>query len=287
MPPSPITALAACCGIAANGGMIVTIRTDLHYSMTAETDLVLQIEAAAMSDQRIVEHSFEPGVTAHLTRVAAEFGIGERVWLRVTGNLICRYTATVRIDRPGIDLQALPATPPHLLPADAVRCLMPSRYCPSDEFQHFSETEFGALQGGARFAAIADWVRGNLRYLPGSSHGATTALDTFVQRQGVCRDFSHVMICLLRASAIPARFASVYAPDANPPDFHAVVEVYLDGGWHLFDPTGMAAPDTMIRIGAGMDAAETSFLMSYGPIRFESQSVSVQTNEPTAPETNL
>lgn len=256
--------------------MIITVKTHLHYSTFAETDLLLQIEAADLPDQRIVEHSFESGTTVHITRVEAECGIGERVWMRVADALNCQYRATVEINRPDIALQSLDATPPHLLPADAVRCLMPSRYCPSDEFHNFTESEFGHLKGGVRFAAIADWIRLNLHYISGSSHGATTALDTFVQRRGVCRDFAHVMICLLRASALPARFVSVYAPDVDPPDFHAVIEVFLDGAWHLFDPTGMASTDSIIRIGVGMDAAETSFLMSYGPIRFEAQSVEVK-----------
>ena len=46
--------------------------------------------------------------------------------------------------------------------------------------------------------------------------------------------------------------ASVYAPSVEPPDFHAVVEVYLDGAWRLADPTGMARPgDTVILMGKG------------------------------------
>ncbi len=92
---------------------------------------------------------------------------------------------------------------------------------------------------------------------------------------GVCRDFAHVMITLARASGMPARMASVYAPLDPPQDFHAVAEVYLDGGWHLVDATGMARPDQMVRIGVGRDAADVAFLTVYGNAVMQSQSVRV------------
>ena len=122
---------------------------------------------------------------------------------------------------------------------------------------------------------MRDWIFERYQYVPGSSNSQTTAIDTFVQRQGVCRDFAHVLITLARASAIPARFASVYAPYVTPQDFHAVAEVYLDNTWHLIDATGMAEADQIVRIGVGLDAAEVSFLSSFGQISLKEQSVSV------------
>jgi transglutaminase-like putative cysteine protease len=122
---------------------------------------------------------------------------------------------------------------------------------------------------------MRDWVFERFQYVPGSSNAQTTALDTFVQRQGVCRDYAHVMIALARASAIPARFVSVYAPYVTPQDFHAVAEVYLDGTWHLVDATGMAAANQIARIGVGLDAAEVSFLSSFGQVMLQNQSVQV------------
>ncbi|WP_428701150.1 transglutaminase-like domain-containing protein, partial [Staphylococcus aureus] len=79
-----------------------------------------------------------------------------------------------------------------------------------------------------------------MSYVPGSSNVMTTAGDTFISRQGICRDYAHLMICLARAAGVPARIASVYALGVNPPDFHAVAEIFLGGEWHLVDPTGMA-----------------------------------------------
>jgi transglutaminase-like putative cysteine protease len=112
--------------------------------------------------------------------------------------------------------------------------------------------------------------------VPGSSSGDTTALETFVKRQGVCRDYAHVVTTLVRASGIPARVAAVYALGVEPQDFHAVAEVFLGGEWHLVDATGMAREGNMAKIGIGRDAADVAFLTAYGPVRMTSQSVYVE-----------
>jgi hypothetical protein len=54
-----------------------------------------------------------------------------------------------------------------------------------------------------------------------------------------------------------------------------VAEVYLEGQWHLIDPTGMAQPKEIIRIGVGRDAADVSFMTSYGAMSLKKQRVKV------------
>lgn len=255
--------------------MELDVNVHLKYQLSGATDLLLQIEIADLADQQIQSSKLTTSDVSHLARVAADDGLGERIWLRADGEFICDYAARVVIDRPVLDISQLSAVPPHLLPGDTVRYLMPSRYCPSDRFQPFVAAEFGDLQGGARIAAMRDWITKVFSYVPGSSNAQTTALESFVQRQGVCRDYAHVMIALARASTIPARFASVYAPGVKPPDFHAVAEVYLDGTWHLIDATGMAPADTIARIGVGPDAAGVAFLSVFGSTTLLEQTVSV------------
>lgn len=255
--------------------MELDVNVHLKYQLSGPTDLLLQIEIADLADQKLQSSTLDTSDVDHIARVTADEGLGERIWIRTDGEFRCDYTARVIVDRPVLDISALHAVPPHLLPGDTVRYLMPSRYCPSDEFQSFVAAEFGDRQGGARIAAIRDWINKAFSYVPGSSNAQTTALDTFVQRQGVCRDYAHVMIALARASTIPARFASVYAPGVTPPDFHAVAEVYLDGTWHLVDPTGMAPADTIARIGVGPDAAGVALLTAFGQATLMNQTVSV------------
>ena len=135
------------------------------------------------------------------------------------------------------------------------------------------------LQGGALVAAMRDWIHDHLSYVPGASNADTTASDTFIRREGVCSDYAHLMITLTRAAGIPARIASVYALGVDPPDFHAVAEVFLGNGgggeWHLVDPTGMASEGAMAKIGVGRDAADVSFLTAFGEARMIEQSVEV------------
>jgi len=255
--------------------MILDINVHLRYRLAQPTDLLLQIEAADGGGQRLVSANINLSETEYISRIAAEGGLGERIWLRGDGDFLCDYSARIDVRRRVQELASLDGVAPHILPAEAVRYLMPSRYCPSDELQSFVAAEFGQLSGGARIAAMRDWIGDKFQYVPGSSTAQTTALDTFVQRQGICRDFAHVLICLARASAIPARFASVYAPGVTPPDFHAMAEVFLDDAWHLVDATGMAQADTAAVIGVGLDAAEVAFLSSYGAMQLISQSVDV------------
>ncbi len=255
--------------------MDLQIDVHLAYETAAPTDLLLQIEVADVADQVVSQPVLTlsqdtPGVPA-----PAEVGLGRRLWLHAVDSFKCTYSAQVTVDRPLLDLGALSAVRPRDLPGDTVRFLMPSRFCPSDKFQSLAASEFGHLEGGQKIVAMRDWINGSIAYVPGASDGQTTAIDTYVQRQGVCRDFAHVMIALARASTIPARFASVYAPGVTPQDFHAVAEVFLEGTWHLVDATGMAPADTIARIGVGLDAAETAFLTAFGAITLVEQTVSV------------
>ena len=109
------------------------------------------------------------------------------------------------------------------------------------------------------------------KFVFGSSNATTSAVDTLIEQVGVCRDFAHLMIALCRALNIPARFATGidYGSDPafGPTDFHAYVEVFLSGRWYLFDPSGMALPMGLIRLGNGRDAADVSFATIFGSVQ--------------------
>lgn len=255
--------------------MQLSISAELEYSTNGPVDALLQLEAAIIPEQRVLSANIELPPLQHFARVPAQACIGERIWVRTEAPLVVRYQATVEVNRFLADVDTLPAMPTYLLPGETVDYLMPSRFCPSDTFLQFADGEFGGLEGGARVGAIRDWIARNLSYEPGSSDAMTTAADTFQSLRGVCRDYAHLLIALTRASAIPARYASVYGLGVEPQDFHAVAEVFLDGAWHLVDATGMTTPDRVAKIGVGRDAADCSFLTSYGDVEMISQSVMV------------
>jgi transglutaminase-like putative cysteine protease len=246
--------------------MTIMIHVQLDFTVAEDTDLLLQVEAAQLPEQN-VEGTLSIPPTAHFARVPATDGVGERIWLRHRGPLSISYQARAEIDRVVRDIAAMAIVPPHRLPGDVVPYLLPSLHVPADRFAPFVEAEFGGADGGAKAAAMRDWIADKLRYEPGSSHGATTAVDTFLEHRGVCRDFAHLMLAFARAASIPARYASVYAPGVTPPDFHAVAELFLegpDGGeWQMVDCTGMARSERMAKLGVGRDASDVPFLTSF------------------------
>ncbi|MEE4451328.1 transglutaminase family protein [Novosphingobium resinovorum] len=260
--------------------MQLSIVTTLDYAVPEPVDVLLQIEAAMIPEQHVLHAHIDLPPVEHFARVPAQAQIGERIWLRTGAPLKLRYEATVEVDRILADVSTLPAVPTHLLPGETIDYLMPSRYCTSDTFHDFVQAEFGNLEGGARVAAICERIAATLTYEPGSSDAFTTAADTFKSRKGVCRDYAHLMIAFVRASAIPARFASVYGLGVEPQDFHAVAEVFLDGTWHMVDATGMTSPDRIAKIGVGRDAADVSFLASFGDVEMLSQTVEVEEVSP-------
>ncbi len=258
--------------------MKLQINVHLDYLFEQACDVLLQVEAAGANAAGQVIDKAHISVTPcdYFARVPAQDGVGERIWLRVRGRVLVDYAASISIDRIASDWAMLAYVPPHRLPGEAVPYLLPSRYCPSNQFTDFAEAEFGALQGGAKIMAMRDWIAGHLSYVPGSSNSDTTATDTFHGGEGICRDYAHLMITLARAADIPARIASVYAPGVSPPDFHAVAEVFLDGSWHLVDATRMAEADEIAVIGVGRDIGDVAFLTAFGPLQMNGQCVSVQ-----------
>lgn len=256
--------------------MTLSIDVDLRYRFDRPTDILLQLEAALIPEQRIDEPWIDLPGNEHFARVPAQDGVGERIWLLVENEVQVHYRAAVTVTRDLPDLGSLAALQPHQLPGETVPYLLDSLYCPAGRFQTMVDDLFGGAAGGAKIVAMRDWIAANLRYQTGSSDARTTALDTFVERRGVCRDYAHLMVSFARAATIPARVASVYALGVEPQDFHLVAEVFLGGGWHLVDATGMAEAGNMAKIGIGRDAADVSFLTSFGPAEFVEQRVDVR-----------
>ena len=122
--------------------------------------------------------------------------------------------------------------------------LRPSRYAEADKFFGFAATEFGKYVDSATLLEkVSSWVGTRLNYVPGSSDPIDGAADTLLAGAGVCRDYAHLVVALLRAVYVPARLVSVYAPGLYPMDFHAVAEAFVDGtvARRGRDPAGAAA----------------------------------------------
>ena len=235
-------------------------------------DFIFSIHAALTPQQTVVSESLfisqrlqpslytDPATHTRLLRLQA-----------FDGPLTVRYGATVDLHHASAQPHQVFEVPVAALPGTVLPYLYPSRYCPSDRLHRLAIKEFGHLeQGYVRVQAIRDWVANRVAFTSNSSDGNTTALDTLVDGAGVCRDFAHLMIALCRAVNLPARFATGIDygadPALGPPDFHAYVEVYLSGGWYMFDPSGTAIPMGFVRFCTGRDAADCAFATMFGGV---------------------
>jgi transglutaminase-like putative cysteine protease len=164
-------------------------------------------------------------------------------------------------------------TPVAALPDETLSFVMPSRFCLPDELGHEAWQRFGGVAPGwGRVQAVVDFVHAHLEWVPGSSNPWTTAADAYRAGQGVCRDFAHLAITFCRALNIPARYVFGYIPDidvppvAEPMDFAAWFEAYLDGQWYTFDARNNMPRTGRVVVGRGRDAVDVALLTSFGPL---------------------
>lgn len=210
--------------------------------------------AGAASAERLDLRSGAGGAPVQATELTDAAGSRIHVVHASPGELSLSYAATVVGQAP----------PAPVSDVDLLTFLRPSRYCESDQLGPTAVAEFAGLEGAALLDAVTSWVGTRLAYVPGSSLPTDGAVRTLLARQGVCRDYAHLVIALLRALDVPARLAAVYAPGLDPMDFHAVAEAHVDGAWRVVDATALAPRSSLLRISTGRDAADTAFLSSYG-----------------------
>jgi len=144
--------------------------------------------------------------------------------------------------------------------------LMPSRHSPiTPELEAISKQQ---LPSSASFAesllGLSAYIFKNFTYMPGVTDVRTPLMEVLKRRQGVCQDFAHLMISLVRCAGLPARYVSGYLETESvrgetglvgATASHAWVEVYLPSGiWVGLDPTNeMIEGERHVQIGIGRD----------------------------------
>ncbi|WP_082929475.1 transglutaminase family protein [Mycobacterium sp. 852013-51886_SCH5428379] len=233
--------------------MIRTVGCELDVEVTAATTLEFQITLAPQPGAEVKEQLtfLHDGNPVTPQEIIGEHGTRIHKFDAAEGLVRATYEATVT----GL------ADPPPVREIDLSTYLRPSRYAEADKFFGFAATEFGDLADTTTLLEkIASWVGTRLNYVPGSSDPIDGAADTLLAGAGVCRDYAHLVVALLRAVNVPARLVSVYAPGCSPMDFHAVAEAYVEDQWRVVDATLLAPRQSMVRIATGRDAADTAFL---------------------------
>jgi len=234
---------------------------ELGATVGAPTSIVLAVAVARSEGLRLVE-SLSVSVDGRPLEIVELTGRSGTRWHRVdapAGELEVRYDAEV-VGR------AVPAT---VEASDLIEDVRPSRFVQSDLLpgtvvDAAELTRVSVLPPRERVLAARAMVVGLLEYRPGSTSATDGLLEVAATGRGVCRDFAHLLAGLVRATDLPARVVSVYAPDLVPMDFHAVVEVAIEGRWLVVDATGLAPRASMLRIATGRDAADTAFLANDG-----------------------
>jgi transglutaminase-like putative cysteine protease len=131
---------------------------------------------------------------------------------------------------------------------------------------------FGHLPADAgRVRAVVDYVHGHLTFGYAHARPTRTAADALEEKVGVCRDFAHTTIALLRALNVPARYVNGYLGDIGVPkdpapmDFSAWVEAFVGGRWYTLDARHNAPRIGRIVVARGRDAADVPLIHSFGP----------------------
>lgn len=256
----------------------IRIGCQLGYVTEAANPAVFLVQPPAHARQMLERETLRlTGATA-----TGEFvdGFGNRCH-RVTlqpGDSQLRYEglATVPPDGDAVISDAR-QIPPEELPPQLLRYTLPSRYAETDKLLGFAWDTFAHVpRGWPRARAICDWVHDQIAYKRGVSGPCCSAADTIARRQGVCRDRAHAVIALARAFNMPARYAVSYLPDIDVPDdgipmdFHAYAEIWLEGGWQVFDPHDSFPRKGRVFLASGLDAADAAFATLYGGARLTS-----------------
>jgi transglutaminase-like putative cysteine protease len=247
---------------------------ELVYSSAQLTPMVLSLSAAPSPSQRLLVSDVvrtDPFVSVAPFRDV--FG-NQCMRLQAPAGAL-RISAFGLLEDPGT---AEPAfwgareTPIGDLPPDTLMYMLPSRYCESDLLAPEALRLFGHLvPGWSRVQAICDFVHQYVAFGYSYARPTKTALETYNEGQGVCRDMAHLAIAFCRAMSIPARYATGYLGDIGVPasdapmDFAGCMEVFLDGAWHTFDPRNNARRIGRVLIARGRDAADVAISTAFGP----------------------
>ena len=114
--------------------------------------------------------------------------------------------------------------------------------------------------------AAANWVHSELEYVPGTTGVHSSGLDAHREGKGVCQDFAHLTLILLRSMGVPARYVSGYLHphrqasigDTIDGQSHAWVQAWT-GGWWNYDPTNDAdINEQYVSVGVGRDYSDVT-----------------------------
>lgn len=251
------------------------IRYGYEISLTCQRPTALLCLLSAHPDRAADLRALETFLTTpHVASSTYRdlFGNECRRLIAPAGGLTMWGDATIEDDgKPDEVLPGAREVPIPELPDDCLVFLMGSRYCETDHLGASAWGMFGGLTPGwSRVQAVCDFVHQHIRFDYMQARATRTAFEVFHERVGVCRDYAHLAVALCRCLNIPARYVNghlgdIGVPAAEPMDFSAWIEVFLDGRWHTFDPRNNTRRIGRVVVARGRDAADVPLVNSFGP----------------------
>jgi transglutaminase-like putative cysteine protease len=246
---------------------------EISYNSVHGVPMVVMLRAQPNSEQQIIQPD----------ELVIEPDCPQASYVDPFGNHCTRFvcpggTITLRADglledsgRPEAQVPDAAEVPVARLPTDTLQYLLNSRYCETDLLMNDAWRLFGHLAPGwNRVQAVCDFVNQHVTFGYQYACSTKTALQTYVERRGVCRDFAHLAIAFCRCLNIPARYCTSYLGDIGVPivdapmDFAGSMEVYLGDAWHTFDPRNNARRIGRLKIAHGRDAADVAISTAFG-----------------------
>ena len=259
--------------------MLVKSEFDIQFHLSAPTPMVAMLHLHPTLEPRV--RTRNELKVEHIDRDTTT-DVSSWEYQDVFGNRCTRFTSpagAIRLSATNVvEMEAMAdpinayaqQAPVEELPSEVLQFLLPSRYCEVDQFGPIAQDLFGWMTPGwTRAAAIRDWVHEKVAFNYKTARPTKTAMDVFMERIGVCRDYQHLAITLSRCQNIPARYVTGYlgdirAPYSGPGDFSAWYEVFLDGRWMAMDARHNEPRLGRVLMATGRDAADVAITTSFG-----------------------
>jgi len=249
----------------------ITHRTGYRYADIVDASFnEVRMTPLTTDGQVLLNHSLQVQPTASIQSYSDYWGAQVEAFDVHVPHRLLEIVAISTVDtpplpspRPGSTWESL--SDPRVQDANA-ELLMPTDYVDlalDDDRAGIAARMRDSATPGAAAALAVKAVREHLTYESGATDVSTTAMQAWTSGRGVCQDFTHATLSLLRASGIPARYVSGYLHTEEPAvgrtvvgESHAWVE-YWDDGWCAVDPTNdRAVGSAHVIVARGRDYAD-------------------------------
>jgi transglutaminase-like putative cysteine protease len=214
------------------------------------------------ADQRVERYSLRLEPAGHVRRYEDGFGNIVHLLTNARPHTFLQVSAECEVRTYMADpFLAPPRAPRQLDPIELSDSLDPSPLVPRLSVLQDMAAPFRLLDAFEAVQGMSELVNRNYTYQAGVTDVSTTVEHIIEGRQGVCQDFTHLLLGLCRAIDIPARYTSGYvvadgqASSRGAGASHAWVEAFTPShGWRGFDPTNnLLANEHYVKIAVGRD----------------------------------